>query len=54
VNGIADVIQARGVERLEVTANPHAMGFYTAVGFTSCGVATTELGQAPRMVLVIH
>ena len=27
VNGIAEVVRARGVERLEVTANPHAMGF---------------------------
>ena len=54
VRGIADTLRARGVERLEVTANPHAMGFYTAVGFTDCGVASTEFGQAPRMVLAIH
>ena len=54
VNRIADIVRARGVERLEVTANPHAMGFYTAVGFTRCGVASTEFGEAPRMVLVIH
>jgi hypothetical protein len=30
------------------------MGFYTAVGFTECGVASTEFGQAPRMVLATH
>jgi len=54
VNGIAEVIRARGVERLEVTANPHAMGFYTAIGFIPCGVANTEFDQAPRMVLAIH
>jgi GNAT superfamily N-acetyltransferase len=47
VKGIGDVLRARGVERLEVTANPHAMGFYTAIGFVSCGVAGTEFGQAP-------
>ena len=48
-----EVLRARGVERLEVTANPHALGFYRAVGFTDCGVAATEFGSAPRMVLVI-
>jgi GNAT superfamily N-acetyltransferase len=33
INRIVDVLRARGVERLEVTANPHALGFYRAVGF---------------------
>jgi GNAT superfamily N-acetyltransferase len=51
VNRIADVLRARGVERLEVTANPHALGFYRAIGFIDCDVAETELGAAPRMVL---
>jgi hypothetical protein len=37
-----------------MTANPHALGFYRAVGFIDCGVAETEFGTAPRMVLVIH
>ena len=53
VNRIADVLRARGVERLEVTANPHAVGFYLAVGFFHCGVTETEFGAAPRMVLTI-
>jgi ribosomal protein S18 acetylase RimI-like enzyme len=53
VNRIAEVLRARGVERLEVTANPHALGFYRAVGFTDCGVAETEFGTAPRMALAI-
>jgi GNAT superfamily N-acetyltransferase len=53
VNRIVDVLRARGVERLEVTANPHALGFYRAVGFIDCGVAETEFGAAPRMELVI-
>ena len=53
VNRIADVLRARGVEHLEVTANPHAMGFYRAAGFTECGVAATEFGPAPRMVLAL-
>jgi ribosomal protein S18 acetylase RimI-like enzyme len=48
------VVRARGAERLEVTANPHALGFYRAVGFTGCGVAETELASAaPRMVLLL-
>ena len=54
VKRIADVLRARGVERLEVTANPHAMDFYAAAGFTHCGIASTEFGSAPRMVLLIR
>jgi ribosomal protein S18 acetylase RimI-like enzyme len=53
VGRIAEVLRARGAERLEVTANPHAMGFYRAVGFVDCGVAETPLGTAPRMVLAL-
>lgn len=54
VNHIAQVLRARGVTHLEVTANPHAMGFYRAAGFTDCGVAATVFGTAPRMMLAIH
>jgi GNAT superfamily N-acetyltransferase len=54
VNRIAQVLRARGVERLEVTANRHALGFYRAAGFSDCGVADTVFGTAPRMVLEIH
>ncbi len=54
VNRIADVLRARGVGRLEVTANPQALGFYRATGFIDCGVAETDFGVAPRMVLEIH
>ncbi|PZS18067.1 MAG: GNAT family N-acetyltransferase [Pseudonocardiales bacterium] len=54
VKRIADVMRAQGVERLEVTANPHAMDFYGAAGFTNCGIASTEFGPALRMVLVVH
>ena len=53
VNRIVDVLRARGAERLEVTANPHALGFYRAVGLIDCGVAETEFGAAPRMELAI-
>jgi ribosomal protein S18 acetylase RimI-like enzyme len=53
VRRVADVLRGRGVERLEVTANPDALGFYRAVGFTDCGLAETAFGPAPRMVLKI-
>lgn len=54
VSHIAQVLRARGVQHLEVTANPHAMGFYRAAGFVGCGVAGTVFGAAPRMVLPVH
>jgi GNAT superfamily N-acetyltransferase len=53
VGCIAEVLRARGAERLEVTANPDALGFYRAAGFIECGVAETAFGTAPRMVLEI-
>jgi len=53
VSRIAEVVRARGAERLEVTANPHALGFYRAVGFADCGIAETVFGAVPRMVLVL-
>jgi len=54
VNHIAQVLRARGVQRLEVTANPHAMGFYRAAGFVDCGAADTVFGLAPRLVLPVQ
>ena len=53
VSRIAEVVRARGAERLEVTANPHALGFYRAVGFADYGIVETVFGTAPRMVLVL-
>jgi RimJ/RimL family protein N-acetyltransferase len=51
---IAEVLRARGAERLDVAANPHALGFYRAAGFIDCGVVETVLrSRAPRMVLAI-
>ena len=49
VSWIAEVLRARGAERLEVTANPHAMAFYRSAGFIDCGVAETNFGTAPRL-----
>jgi predicted GNAT family acetyltransferase len=54
VSCIAEVLRARGVQFLEVTANPHAQGFYSAAGFTDCGTAETDFGAAPRKRLAIH
>jgi len=54
VGRIVDVLRARGVEFLEVTANPHAREFYCAAGFIDCGVAETDFGAAPRMRLAIR
>ena len=54
VQRIADILRARGAERLEVTANPHALGFYSAVGSIERGIAETDFGTAPRMMLAIH
>jgi GNAT superfamily N-acetyltransferase len=54
VTCIAGVVRARGAERLEVTANPHALGFYTAAGFADCGVTSTEFSPARRMALAVR
>jgi GNAT superfamily N-acetyltransferase len=54
VGCIVDVVRARGAQFLEVTANPHAQGFYSAAGFLDCGVAETDFGAAARMRLAIH
>lgn len=51
---VVEVLRARGVSRLEVTANPHALGFYRSVGFVDIGRAETDFGTAPRMALVIR
>jgi GNAT superfamily N-acetyltransferase len=53
VSCVAEIVRARGAERLEVTANPDVLGFYRTVGFIDCGVAETEFGAAPRMVLML-
>jgi GNAT superfamily N-acetyltransferase len=54
VSRIVDVLRARGVQGLEVTANPHAQGFYNAAGFIDCGVAETDFGAARRKRLAIN
>ena len=53
VSHVVDVLRARGVRCLEVTANPHAEEFYRAAGFIDCGVAETVFGTMPRKRLTI-
>jgi len=54
VSRIVDALRARGVQCLEVTANSHAQGFYSAAGFIDCSVAQTDFGSAPRKRLTIR
>jgi GNAT superfamily N-acetyltransferase len=51
VEDVLDAAGADGVEHVWVTANPHAMAFYTAVGFVPDGTAPTRFGPAPRLRL---
>ena len=45
------VARSRGVRRIEVTGNDHALAFYESVGFVVDGVAETRFGPASRMRL---
>ena len=47
----AEVARCRGVRRIEVTANGHALAFYAAVGFVLQAVTDTDFGPAYRMHL---
>jgi GNAT superfamily N-acetyltransferase len=47
------IARGQGVRRLEVTANPRAVGFYEKVGFTSGAVVRTRFGPALRMHLCV-
>ena len=53
VRDAAATARARGVLRIEVTANPHALKFYEHAGFVPDGTADTRFGPAPRMRLDI-
>lgn len=39
----------RGATRVEVTANSHAMAFYTRAGFVKCGEVDTRFAPADRL-----
>jgi GNAT superfamily N-acetyltransferase len=51
VQHVTGVLRAGGVQHLEVSANPHALGFYHSAGFTECGVVETAFYPGSRMVL---
>jgi N-acetylglutamate synthase-like GNAT family acetyltransferase len=53
---VSDVVaraSAAGVSRVEVTANPRALGFYQKVGFVTVGPGETQFGPAIRMYLAV-
>jgi GNAT superfamily N-acetyltransferase len=43
----------QGLTRIDVTANPHAFGFYENVGFLADGMTETAFGPGHRMTLPI-
>jgi GNAT superfamily N-acetyltransferase len=45
------IARSRGAHRIEVTANQHAVAFYSALGFGAGGEVETRFGPAPRMYL---
>lgn len=47
------IARERGATRIDVVANPQAVAFYEAVGFTTVGKARTRFGRAPRMSLPV-
>jgi ribosomal protein S18 acetylase RimI-like enzyme len=51
VDDVATRASAAGATRIEVIANPNAVGFYEKVGFRITGEAETRFGRAPRMTL---
>lgn len=51
IEDVFDRARGYGLSSVTVTANPHAMAFYTAVGFVPDGVAQTQFGPATRMRL---
>jgi GNAT superfamily N-acetyltransferase len=50
---VVAIAQTRGVRRLEVTANQHALGFYEKTGFVFDHDVETQFRTAPRMYLAI-
>lgn len=53
VEDLVSSARARGVSRIEVTANPVAMPFYDRLGFVVEGVVETHFAPAPRMHLAV-
>jgi GNAT superfamily N-acetyltransferase len=53
LNDVVAALVDGGIRALWVTANPHAMAFYVAMGFEVIQSATTPLGSGTRMRLRI-
>lgn len=46
---VTDLARRRGLDRIEVTANPNALGFYERTGFLAGAAVKTALGPGVRM-----
>jgi GNAT superfamily N-acetyltransferase len=53
VQDLVAIARERGVRRIEVTANPHALAFYEKAGFVVGQEVETRFGPAPRMRLQV-
>jgi GNAT superfamily N-acetyltransferase len=51
IGDLLDRAAGRGIRRINVVANEHALAFYQALGFVADGRARTRFGDAPRMHL---
>ena len=51
IEDAVQTLRTSGRQRLWVTGNPHAMAFYTAVGFVGSERVATELGAGLRLHL---
>jgi GNAT superfamily N-acetyltransferase len=51
VRDLIAIARGRGIGRVEVTANQHALPFYEKAGFVVCREDATRFGPAPRMRL---
>jgi predicted N-acetyltransferase YhbS len=51
VQDVLTLAARSGVRTVRVSANPHAMAFYTAVGFVPYGTAQTRFGPVQRLRL---
>jgi GNAT superfamily N-acetyltransferase len=49
IKDIAKVARTAGWTSIEVDANPHALGFYSSVGFVAAGAAEVPYGTGLRM-----
>ncbi len=53
VEDVAARAATEGANRVTVTANPRALGFYERLGFRITGETSTRFAPAPRMTLAL-